>query len=720
VILLQNIHDKTYIEDISTNMVWCFNLTKVDNCLEAAVEYNALFYKEDTILRVIDHWIFLVLQVLANNDLPISEVSLISGSEKKQLLEMANGPEEPLEMEQTIHGLFEVQAEKSGDGVAVVCMEQWAAHSVTGMGFVGAQGAVPLNGNVHLTYKELNKKSDQLAYLLREKGVQPDTIVGVMVEPCVEMVIAVLAILKTGGCYLPIDPEYPRERISYMLKDGNAKVLLAAPAAQVKVEVKAKAKEKPIELIDISEKFSSFPSTLTLSKVSSANLVYIMYTSGSTGRPKAVMVEHRSVVRLVKNANYIHFQEGDRILQTGSLSFDASTFEIWGALLNGLRLYLAKKEEILDPRRLKNAIKDWNITIIWMTSGLFNWMCQTDVEIFSGLKYLLVGGDVLSPVHINKVRKRYPGLVVINGYGPTENTTFSTTHRIDREYEENIPIGRPITNSSAYILDKNGYPVPIGVVGELVVGGEGVARGYMNRPELTAEKFILAHGSWLIADRREKKVSSSRELPMSYELSAMSCFYKTGDLARWLPEGAIEFLGRKDQQIKIRGQRIELGEIESQLLKHPDLTDAVVVTWTDDAGDLQLCAYVVYRKPTEFTGLREFLAKTLPDYMIPACFVALDKIPLTPNGKVDRKALPKPEVEGRSEYIAPRDEVEKKLVEIWREVLGLGDNTSIGIEDNFFDLGGHSLKATILAAKIHRELDIEIPLTEIFKSPTIR
>ncbi|MCP4216695.1 MAG: amino acid adenylation domain-containing protein, partial [bacterium] len=428
---------------------------------------------------------------------------------------------------------------------------------------------------------------------------------------------------------------------------------------------------------------------------------YVIYTSGSTGTPRGVVVEHRNVVRLVKNTDYIRFDKGDRILQTGALAFDASTFEIWGALLNGLELHLAGRDILLTPGRLKESLRKYEISTMWMTSPLFSRMVEEDVEIFAGLGNLLVGGDVLSPVHIGQVRKRFPALTIINGYGPTENTTFSTTFAIAGEFSGSIPIGKPIANSTAYIVDKYGSPVPIGIAGELLVGGDGVALGYLNRPELTAEKF------------------KSVTLRISEDHGVTETLYSTGDLARWLPDGNIEFLGRIDFQVKVRGYRIEPGEIEFKLERCDGIADCTVVARTDELGGRYLCAYFVPDGDIEISVIKDFLALQLPDYMIPSYFTAMETLPLNPNGKIDRTKLPDPTLQLDVNLIAPRDRVERTLAETWAAVLGITKEV-IGIDSNFFDLGGHSLKATALVSRMHKELNVKVPLAEIFKTPTIR
>ncbi|MCP5049276.1 MAG: amino acid adenylation domain-containing protein, partial [bacterium] len=550
---------------------------------------------------------------------------------------------------------------------------------------------------------------------LRDNGVAPGAIVGIMSDRSPEIIIGVLGILKAGAAYLPIDPDYPGERIDFMLRDSAAKVMVADDLTVKRLNGSTQPNDKPANRRTRQ----------------STNLAYVLYTSGSTGIPKGVMVEHRNVVRLVKNTNYIRFETHDRILQTGPLTFDASTFEVWGALLNGLTLCLTPKEDILVADTLKRVVRDYDIGTMWLTAPLFNQLVRVDTGIFNGLRHLLVGGDVLSPSHIKRVTERFPRLKLINGYGPTENTTFSTTYHITGGFSETIPIGKPIANSVVYILDKYGRTQPVNVTGELCVGGDGVSRGYLNNPELTSERFIRPN----VSSIGNNMSSPGNEI------------YKTGDLARWMPDGNIEFLGRIDHQVKIRGFRIEPGEIENQLLLSPYVKEVVVTATPDSMGDKLLIAYIVpdsktavINKPVDEqlsgvseandrTGTREFsdaiqahIKETVPEYMVPSHFIFLDQIPLNPNGKVDRKSLPEPgteSVESRAGYVAPVDETEITMVDTWSEVLGI-DRSVISTTGNFFELGGHSLKATILISKIHKALDIKLPLAEVFRTPTIR
>ncbi len=443
---------------------------------------------------------------------------------------------------------------------------------------------------------------------------------------------------------------------------------------------------------DLSQ-FLPQQSNINLLSINNSNdLAYAIYTSGSTGIPKGTLVEHKSVIRLIKNTNYISINTEDRIYQTGSLSFDASTFEIWGSLLNGAGFYLSK--DILDISKVADDLRKNNITILWLTARLFDQIVSTDISFFKPIKTLLIGGDKLSAFHVNKVQMAYPELSIINGYGPTENTTFTCCFIVDKYYNTDIPIGSPISNTTVYILDKDKNPAPIGVPGELCISGDGLARGYLNKPELTAVKFV------------ENPLVSGQRM------------YRTGDIARWLTDGNIEFLGRIDNQVKIRGFRIELGEIENSLVQHNDINSAVVVAIDGIDGDRQLVAYYISDSELEVSDIQCYMKISLPEYMIPSHFIHMDTFPLTSNGKIDRKVLSESDVSINTgvEYIAPRDDIEKKLVEIWQEVLGV---KKIGVQDNFFKLGGHSLKIVQVISRIKEKLLIDIKMNDIYERSTI-
>ncbi|MDQ1353284.1 MAG: hypothetical protein QG657_3590, partial [Acidobacteriota bacterium] len=653
----------------------------VSDQLRITLQYNGYAVDDDYVKRIARHYREAFGRVLENPELEIGELTFLSEEEKNRILYEFNDTAAAYPADKTIHQLFVEQALKIPDRVAVVG--------------AGSQTCpITQTCSITLSYNELNEQSNRLANVLIEKGVESEMIVGIMAERSVEMIAGILGILKSGGAYLPIDPEYPQERIDYMLKDSGAKLLAVANDQEgEKVRRWEGEKGRPRRGLHHSSFIIHH----------SSHLAYIIYTSGTTGKPKGVMVSHINVVRLVKNTNFIEFNSRHRIMQTGALDFDASTFEIWGSLLNGLTLFVVEKEKILAADQLKECLLKYHIATIWMTSPLFNRVIQVDIEVFSGLTNLLVGGDVLSPHHINRLRKRFPLLKVINGYGPTENTTFSTTFLIDKEYTENIPIGKPIANSRAYIVDRYNRLVPVGIAGEIVVGGDGVARGYLNNPELTVEKFIDFHHSSFIIHH--------------------SILYRTGDQARWLDDGNIEFLGRIDQQVKIRGFRIELAEIENRLKEHPLIKEAVVINRKDNERQY-LCAYIVTGQTLEkgmipVYRLKEYLEEKLPSYMVPACFVGIDKIPLNANGKIDRNMLPRPlesDFHTGDAYQAPETDMQRTIAAIWQEVLG---REKIGIRDNFFDLGGDSLDFVRVANKLREKLDKEIPVVTLFTYATI-
>jgi thioesterase domain-containing protein/acyl carrier protein len=411
------------------------------------------------------------------------------------------------------------------------------------------------------------------------------------------------------------------------------------------------------------------------------------------------MIEHRSVVSLVKDAGYVAPGEEDTLLVTGSPSFDATTFEYWGMLLNSGRLILCSREELLDSELLKANIQRYKVSVMWFTSSWFNQLVDSNIEVFSGLNTILVGGEKLSESHIEKMRQEYPGIKLINGYGPTENTTFSLTYAIgDIPQGKAIPLGRPLNNRNAYVLDTQYQLSPIGVQGEIYLGGAGLARGYLNRPELTAEKFIS----------NPFGPDSNREEPGAR-------LYKTGDLGKWLPDGNIEYLGRMDDQVKIRGYRIELGEIEN-VLNESELVNQGVVLARGDDGNKRLIGYVVPKGTFDKQAIQNYLSTKLPDYMVPALWVKLEKLPLTPNGKTDKKALPDPHLTDMAVYVAPKNETEVKLAEIWQELLSV---ERIGINDNFFELGGHSLLAMRMISAIRRKLNVELNIMDLFVCPSI-
>lgn len=653
-----------------------FKTSKVDltliaiekgNGISFDLEYSTYLFKVETIERLVQHFVKLLSEVARNTYKPFKEIDILSQNEKHQILVEFNKNRTNYPKNRTIQALYEEQVMKFPDKIAVSFNDE------------------------NLTYAELNQRANNLAQLLRKQGIHPNQLVGLMLERSLEMVISMLAVLKAGGAYLPIDVEYPSDRIAFLLEDSQTKLLLTTSHL-------AKTNVFAGEIICIDQ-LSLTRESVPNPKVKNqpGDLSYVMYTSGTTGMPKGVCISHRNVIRLVKNTNYIPFSPDIRILQTGAFGFDATTFEVWGSLLNGGTLYLVDKEGILDTTLLKQTIATTSVNTMWLTSPLFNQLVEKDVSLFASMKYLIVGGDALSPKYINRVGEECPQLKVINGYGPTENTTFSTTYVIEKHFEGSIPIGKPISNTQAYILNKDNQVQPIGVVGELCFGGDGLASGYFNRPELTKQKFIT------------NPFNTTEKL------------YKTGDMARWHSDGNIEFLGRADHQVKIRGFRIELSEVESKLLSHYAVREAIVLAKENPkSGEKYLCAFYTTSAEVEINhqDVREYLRQSLPAYMVPGHFLQLEEFPLNANGKVDRKALPEPSQHEavNVEYTAPRNETEKKLVQLWEQTLSLD---KVSVFDYFYDLGGNSLSATLLHSYIQKEFGIRLSLTSILQNPTI-
>ncbi|MFA0960207.1 non-ribosomal peptide synthase/polyketide synthase [Roseivirga sp. BDSF3-8] len=637
----------------STQFDMSFLFTEQDERLNLQIQYNTDLYSEDFIAQIARHLEQFLGTAVSNAEQSVSTISYLEASEKDHLLDDFNYTTSDYPSDKTIVDLFAQQVKSTPDAVAVVFEER------------------------ELSYRELDEVSSRLAhYLLNYYQPETEDFIGLKIQRSEWVLICELAILKAGCAYVPIDPAYPARRIAYIETDSKCRTTIDEEILEhFRVEI------------------SNFPTHYPDVATSSRSLAYMMYTSGSTGEPKGVMVEHRSVVRLVKNSNYYSFTPADILLTTGAMSFDATTFEYWGPLLNGSKLVVCPQAILLNNTSFAKEISRNEVNVMWITSGWFNHIADEMPELFNPLKTILVGGDKLSPAHIRKVKNLNAGVEVINGYGPTENTTFSLTYLIP-SVEGDIPIGTPISNSTAYILDDRMQVQPIGVVGEICLGGDGLARGYWQAASLTAEKFI---------DHPYRKGEK---------------LYKTGDLGRWLPDGMIEFSGRKDDQVKIRGFRIELGEIESALTMQPEVDQSVVVVQREESGPV-LAAYMVAREQLNKAQLRNRLNDLLPDYMLPAYYVQVDSLPLTVNGKVDKKALPAYSnhdlVQG--EYLAPESKLEEQLVLIWKEVLDIDE---IGVTDNFFDLGGHSLKAILLVNRILQELGQDVDIGDMFDNPTIR
>jgi amino acid adenylation domain-containing protein len=575
-----------------------------------------------------------------------------------------------------IHQLFEQQAERCPQAIALRFRDQ------------------------QMTYEQLNYRANQVAHRLRRLGVGPKVMVGTLLERSLEMVVGLLGILKAGGSFVPFDANYPAERLAFMATDTKSPIMLVQNSVMQKM-AEGNWSAATLERLDGDAADLKSEGGDNLANVNTAeSLAYVMYTSGSTGRPKGVMVNHRAVVRLVKNTNFVNLSEQEVFLQFSPISFDASTLEIWAPLLNGGCVAIMPPEtQSLDE--IGAAIRKYGVTSMWLTAGLFNVMVEQRLDDLRPLRQLLVGGDVLSVTHVRKALDGLPGCRMINGYGPTEGTTFTCCHTITREDAQgtSIPIGKPISNTQVYLLDATFQPVPMGEPGELCVAGDGLARGYLNQPDLTAEKFV--------------------QHPFRDEPS--SRVYRTGDLARYRSDGTIEFLGRVDDQVKVSGFRIELGEIETVMMEHSSVQSAVVVARQDAPGEKKLAAYVVFRgQDGDRNELRTFLQKKLPVYMVPSEFVVLTSLPLSPNGKVDRGALPAPQTMraevNEAPVSSPQTDLEQKIAAIWQRVLCL---KQVSVDDNFFDLGGDSLQLLDAHAELQKIVSSPLTIIDLFEYTTI-
>ena len=630
-------------------------------------EYNTDLFDATTIERMSGHLITLLEGIVANPNQNISQLPLLTESERHQLLVEWNNTQVYYPLDKCIHQLFEEQVERTPDAVAVVFEER------------------------KVTYHELNCQANQLAHYLQTLGVGPEVLVGICVERSVEMVVGLLGILKAGGAYVPLDPDYPNERIAYMLEDSSVPVLLTQSKL---VEELPSSVGKLVLLDSDGDVIASFAQENPVERVKADNLAYVIYTSGSTGKPKGVLIPHSGLVNLVSwHARDFAISSSDRSTQLAGTAFDASVWELWPYLTAGSTIYLVKPETILNPEKLRDWLVLKQITITVIPTPLAEKLLALDWTENIALRTMLTGGDRLS-----RFPKDSIPFELINNYGPTENTVVTTSGLVASTESVLPAIGRPIANTVIYILDKYLQPVPIGVPGELHIGGAGLARGYLNRPELTEQKFI----------------------PNPFSNEPGSRLYKTGDLARYLPDGNIEYLGRIDHQVKIRGFRIELGEIEATLAQHSNVREAVVIAREDIPGDKRLVAYLITNDAkTTINDLRFFLKTKLPEYMIPAAFVFLESMPLTPNGKVNRRTLPIPDASSllrESSFVAPRDSLELQLAQIWSEILGV---SGIGVRDNFFDLGGHSLLAVRLMAEIEKQFGKNLSLAALFQGATL-
>ena len=611
-----------------------------------------------------------------NQDSSEDALQGLSEVERRQVVEEWNQTRRAYPQQQCIHGLFEAEAERTPDAIAMVQEER------------------------RLTYGELNRRANQLGHYLRKLGVKPDDRVAICVERGLEMLVGLLAILKAGGAYVPLDPACPADRLRFLLEDSAPVVLLTQAPLQGLFSAVPGLLGPLLDLSPAVPAWHQQPeSNPEPAGIAPQQLAYIIYTSGSTGMPKGVMVQHGSVIRLVQNTDYVQLSAEDVLAQASTATFDAATFEIWGALLHGARLVCLGKDALLAPSVLAEHIVRQRISVLFLSTALFNQIACHAVQTFSRLRYLLFGGEKVEPRWAARVRSETQVEHLLHVYGPTETTTYAAWYEVREGDAGNpVPIGRPITNTQIYVLDAKAEPVAVGVRGELYIGDVGVARGYLNRAQLTAERFV--------AD------------PFSREAGAR--LYRTGDMGRWLADGNIEFLERNDFQVKIRGFRVELGEIETRLMQHPRVLRALVLAREDTVGDKRLVAYVQAAggETVEVESLRRYVAEGLPEYMVPTAYVAMESFPLTAHGKLDRKALPAPEAEayGRREYEAPVSELEKTVARIWAEVLKL---ERVGRRDHFFELGGNSLLAVTLISRLRAALGIELAVKAVFAAPLL-
>ncbi|HEX8116798.1 MAG TPA: amino acid adenylation domain-containing protein, partial [Pyrinomonadaceae bacterium] len=639
--------------------------------LVARAEYNTDLFDGETVGRLLSHFASLLTAAAADPSRKVSDLPLLTRDERARILEGWNQTERPYDRGACLHQLFERQAALTPDATALV------------------------GGPHRLSYNELNRQANRLAHRLRSLGVGPESRVGVMLSRTPSVLVSLLAVMKAGGAYVPLDPTYPRDRLSFMLEDAQVKVLLTETQLLDLLpegEAQVVCLDADADVDDTTSASDENPASVSQPD----NLAYVIYTSGSTGVPKGVAIAHRSAVAFLDwSRGFFTDEELSAVLATTSINFDLSVFELFAPLAVGGKVLLAENAlqlpslEYADEVRLVNTVP----------SAMAELVRQGAVP--AGVTTVNLAGEALPRRLVQAVYETGTVRRVVNLYGPSEDTTYTTWEVVADDAGAPVLIGRPVANTKIYILDGSLEPAPVGVAGELYTSGEGLARGYLNRPSLTAEKFI----------------------PNPFGAESGGRMYRTGDVARYLADGRIEYLGRADHQVKVRGFRIELGEVEAALHAHADVRDAVVTAREDaGGGGKRLVAYLVAKDGAALTPaeLRQSLKGRLPEYMVPSQFVVLDELPLTPNGKVDRKRLPEPEPVGAGfsgAYVTPRGAVEEAVAGVWAEVLGLG---RVGAEDNFFELGGHSLLATQVISRVRAAFGVELPLRSLFEAPTVR
>ncbi|WP_340203750.1 amino acid adenylation domain-containing protein, partial [Ascidiimonas sp. W6] len=643
------------------------NAVEGDNGIAFNMEYCTDLFDKATIERMLSHYQNLLVSIVNNMTLPITQLAFLPEQEKHLLLDVFNDTEVANPKDKTIVDLFKEQVNATPYAIALVFED------------------------TTMTYKELDDKSNQLCHYLESEGVVKDYRLGMLLNRNFDMIVSILGILKSGCAYVPLDPSLPSYRLEYILKDSGVNHIVYKEESLVSV-----LPVSEYTFLNIENSITCTSSEIVTQREQNS-VAYVMYTSGTTGTPKGILINDNNIITLINDPlSKIAVNSTDRVLQWSNYAFDGSAYEIFGSLLCGASLYLIDSSIASNADALSQLIDKEQLNVVFITTALFNSLADYDLSRLSSLRILLFGGEKVSVSPVRKMLSVLGSGRLLHVYGPTETTVYATCYEINNipDVAETIPIGGPLTNTSLYVLNSSQGLVPIGVAGELCISGSGVSKGYLNQEELTKQKFVT-------------NPFVEREI-----------MYRTGDLAKWLPDGSIEFVGRADDQVKIRGYRIELGEIESVLLEATGVQDCCVLAKEDTTSTKRLVGYVVVEDDFDKAKVQEALKLKLPDYMVPTIWVELQEMPLTTNGKLDKKALPDPDASllSSQSYVAPRNLTEQTLVTIWQKLLGV---EQIGVHDNFFELGGHSLLATRLVSMIRKELNIEIAIKEVFANPTI-
>jgi amino acid adenylation domain-containing protein len=713
------IGDYTYIST-SAKFDLAFVVEEKGESLSLEVEYCTKLFKAKTIGRFISYFKKILSVVIADPGIDISGIDMLSAEEKQRILTEFNDSVPPYPVDKTIPLLFSEQAARTPDSIALTVWD------------FETRSENEIEPGPVLTYKQLNGQAHRLAAILIKKGVSPGKLVGIMAKSSLEMIVGIIGILKTGCGYVPLNPKAPVSRNLFMMEECGVKLMLTTHALEKEVETYENSQVETIFIDDIYnsvEVWGDVPGiehTDLMNQTQSAlpgDLAYVIFTSGSTGNPKGVPITHANLCPLLHwGYRDLGIGTDDRVIRNLAYYFDWSVWEIFITLTSGAGLYMAPAEILLNPEACVSFIETHRVTVLHVTPTQYQYLVHVGRKMTS-LLYLFIGAEKLT---YDLVKRSFDSVNetcrLFNMYGPTEATIISAVLEIYRhDYARfaalsSVPIGVPVANAKLLVLDNHKKLCPAGVTGELVIAGDGITRGYLNRPELAAEKFM----EYKILNS-EYRVGAGCAAPGIYQR-----IYRTGDLARWLPDGNIEFIGRIDYQVKIRGFRIELGEIENRLLSHQEVREAVVIDIDGKEAEKYLCAYIIFRDGDYGPGegweieLRDFLSQTLPDYMVPSYFIGIENIPLNSNGKVNRRELPLPDiVELAVEYRAPGNEIEEKIADIWARVLGK-DKEKIGIDDSFFHLGGHSLKGMVVLSNLYKEFNVKISMAELFRNPSVR